>query len=82
MHKKVPGFMRDVRFKNIAVTGSPGAYGVKLAGADLEHDVREVTFENVSILGVRLTGTAPQMNIGPYVGEIWFAGPAAGRHVK
>jgi hypothetical protein len=82
MQKKVPGFIRDVRFKNISVTGRPGAYGVKLAGADPEHDVREVTFENVSILGASLTRNAPQVSIGPHVGDVRFAGPAAGVPMK
>ena len=49
MKKKVPGFIRDVRFKNISLPGRPGAYGVKLASADPEHAVRDVTLENVSI---------------------------------
>ena len=75
-------FIRDVRFKNVAVTGRPGVYGVKLAGADSEHDVREVTFENLSILGASLTRNAALASIGPHVGEVRFAGPAAGGSVK
>ncbi len=82
MQKKVPGFIRDVRFKNIVVTGRPGAYGVKLAGADPEHDVRDVTLENVSILGTNLTQNAPRMSIGPHVSEVRFAGPAEAPSVK
>jgi hypothetical protein len=82
MQKKVPGFISDVRFKNIGVVGRPGAYGVKLAGADPEHDVRNVTFENLSILGANLTRNSQQVSIGPHVGEVWFVGPAAGGPVK
>lgn len=82
MRNKVPGFIRDVRFKNIVVTGQPGAYGVKLAGADSEHDVRDVTFENFSILGNNLTRNAPRVSIGPHVGEVRFAGHVAGGPVK
>jgi polygalacturonase len=79
MQKKVPGFIRDVRFKNITVTGGPGAYTVKLAGADPEHSVRDVAFENVSILGALLTRNAPQVSIGgTNVADVRFAGPAAG----
>ena len=55
MRKKVPGFIRNVRFKNVTSTGQPGDYLVQLEGADAEHDVRGVTFENVSILGEKLT---------------------------
>jgi hypothetical protein len=82
MQRKVPGFIRDVRFKNIVVTGRHGAYGVKLAGADSEHDVRDVTFENVSILENSLTRNAPQLNIGPHVDEVEFASSAAEGPVK
>ncbi len=78
MQKKVPGFIRDVRFKNIVVTGRPGAYGVKLAGADPEHNVRDVMFENVSILGTNLTLNAPRMSMGSNVVEVWFVDPAGG----
>lgn len=82
MQKKVPGFIRDVRFKNFTVTGQPGAYGVKLAGADPEHDVRDVTFENVSILGENLSRNSSLVSSGPHVSEIRFAGPAAVGPVK
>ena len=83
MQKKVPGFIRDVRFKNIVVTGRPGPFGVKLAGADPEHDVRDVSFENVSFFGTNLTRTAPQVSIGPHVAEVQFdARPAVQEPVK
>ncbi len=74
MQKKVPGFIRDVRFKDIVLTGCLGAYGVQLAGADPEHTVRDVRFENVTILGKSLTRAAPQLTIGLNVSEVRFAG--------
>lgn len=74
MQKKVPGFIRDVRFKDIVLTGRPGAYGVLLAGAGPEHTVQDVTFENVTFLGKGLTRAAPQVTIGPNVGDVRFAG--------
>jgi len=67
MRKKVPGFIRNVRLKDVELTGRPGRYRVQLSGADAEHDVRNVTFENVSILGKELTRTSPQVTIGNYV---------------
>jgi len=73
MRKKVPGFIRNVRFKDVELTGRPGRYRVQLSGADAEHDVRNVTFENVSILGKELTRTSPQVTIGNYVeGVEWW----------
>lgn len=72
MRKKVPGFIRNVRFKNMEVTGRPGAYQVQLAGADAEHDVGSVAFENVSILGKPLTKSPPQVMIGNQVEGVDF----------
>jgi len=82
MRKKVPGFVRDVHFKNVEVYGKPGLYQVQLAGADAEHDVRSVTFENVSILSVPLMRDSPQVSVGQHVSNVQFSGspsePAAG----
>ena len=58
-------------------SGRPVPDGLKLAGAEPEHGVRDVAFENVCILGTSLTRNAPQASIGPHVGEVSFAGPAA-----
>ena len=80
MRKKVPGFIRDVHFKNLQVQGKAGPYQVQLAGADAEHDVRKVTFENVSILGVPLVRDSPQVSVGQHVFdvqlrvEVYYAG--------
>ena len=70
MRKKVAGFIRNVHFKNLQVHGKPGLYQVQLAGADAEHDVRKVTFENVFILGVPLVRDSPQVSVGQHVVEI------------
>jgi alpha-L-arabinofuranosidase len=72
MRKKVPGFIRGVRFKNVAVEGRPGEYLVQIAGADAEHNVSDVTFENVSILGTRLAEGSPRLQIGEYVKGVYF----------
>lgn len=67
MHKKVPGFIRNVRFKDLELTGRAGAYRIQLSGADSEHDVRSVGFENVSVSGAKLTRTSPQVILGPHI---------------
>jgi len=72
MRKKVPGFIRNVQFKNLDLTGRAGAYRVQVAGADAEHDVRGVSFENVSILGAPLTRNSPQVMIGSHVEGVEF----------
>ena len=72
MQRKVPGYIRDVQFKNIRVNGQTGAYRVQLAAADAEHSVRSVTFENVSVLGTNLMSNSPRVNISSNVNEVRF----------
>ena len=61
MRKKVPGFIRDVRFRNVVLTGRPGDYRVQVEGADAEHDVRDVTFDVVRSSGAADLG----LTVGP-----------------
>jgi hypothetical protein len=74
MRKKVPGFIRNVTFKNVKLEGRPGEYLVQLQGADEEHDVRDVTLENVSILGKKLAGDSPSLREGRHVKNVRFRG--------
>lgn len=79
MHKQVPGFVQDVRFRNITLEGGPGEYLVQIEGADPEHNVHDVTFENVSILGEKLTQTSGRVQIGGNTKDIRFDGAGTGR---
>lgn len=72
MRKKVPGFIRKVRFSNITLDGQSGQYLVQIEGADAEHDVRDVTFENVSIVGSKLTKTSGPVSIGRHTKNVGF----------
>jgi hypothetical protein len=72
MRKKVPGFIRGVHFKNVTVEGRPGEYLVQIAGADAEHNVSNVTFQNVSILGTKLAEGSPRVQIGSHTQDIRF----------
>jgi len=72
MRKKVPGFIRGVQFKNLTVDGKPGEYLVQIEGADAEHNVHDVTFENVSILGEKLTQGSSRLKIGEHTKDIRF----------
>ena len=75
MKKKVPGSIRNVVFKNVALTGEDGGYLIELAGADAAHEVRDVRFENVSILGTKLTRGWPRLKIDKYVEGVEFVNP-------
>ena len=72
MRKKVPGFIRNVLFKNITLEGQPGEYLEQLKGADTEHNVRDVTFENVSISGAKLKKESKQVRIGKHTENLKF----------
>jgi hypothetical protein len=72
MRNKVPGFIIKIRFSNITVDGQSGQYLVQIEGADSEHDVRDVTFENVSITGSKLTKTSGPARIGKNTKNVRF----------
>ncbi len=72
MRKQVPGYISNIRFRNITLDGQPGDYLVQLEGADAEHDVRDVTFENVSIVGSKLTKESKPVRIGRHTRNIQF----------
>jgi hypothetical protein len=74
MKKKVPGFVRNVRFKNVEVTGQPGNYRVQLEGADAEHSVQDVRFDGVTILGAPLQQGSPPLRVGNHVQGLRFVG--------
>ncbi|RPJ39887.1 MAG: hypothetical protein EHM35_01080, partial [Planctomycetaceae bacterium] len=72
MRKKVPGFIQDVQFRNVTLEGKPGEYLIQIEGADAEHNVRDVTFENVSILGEKLMQDSSRVKIGEHTKDIRF----------
>jgi hypothetical protein len=74
MLNKVPGHVRDVRFRNVEVSGQPGAYKVQLSGADDAHEVQEVSFEGVKILGKPLERESPGVEVGGHVSGVSFKG--------
>lgn len=72
MRNKVPGHIQQIEFKNITVSGRPGPYRVQLMGADAEHGVHDVLFENVSISGAHLRRESSNVIIGKHVDDVHF----------
>jgi len=72
MRKQVPGFISNIRFRNVTLEGGPGDYLVQIQGADANHDVRDVTFENVSIAGSKLTEESKNVRIGANTSNVQF----------
>jgi Glycosyl hydrolases family 28 len=72
MQNKVPGHVRGVHFKDVEVYGKPGAYVIQLEGADAQHQMQDVTFENVTVLGAKLKLDSPNMKVGQQVEGVRF----------
>ncbi|MHB8900019.1 MAG: glycosyl hydrolase family 28 protein [Thermoguttaceae bacterium] len=72
MRKKVPGYVADVRFEEVTLTGAPGEYLVQLAGADAEHNVKDVTFKNVRIGDRPLAADSANVQKGEQVEGVKF----------
>jgi hypothetical protein len=72
MRNKVPGHIRGIEFRGVAVSGQDGPYRVQLIGADADHRVQDVTFGDVSICGEQLRRESPPVSIGEHVEEVQF----------
>jgi hypothetical protein len=70
MRNKVPGHVSDIRFRNVVLSGAPGPYRIQLSGADAQHDVHDVSFENVSIAGEKLADGSKRLEIGEHVSGV------------
>ncbi|MEX0986616.1 MAG: glycosyl hydrolase family 28 protein [Bacteroidales bacterium] len=74
MHNKVPGKISNLEFKNISLTGEEreGKHPILVAGADPEHQVTDVTFENITWFGHQLDEDSPQVKINDHTENIRF----------
>lgn len=72
MRNKVPGYVSNVRFRKLSVSGKPGPYRVQISGADQKHDVRDISFHNVDILGSPLGNGSPHLELGQHVTDVRF----------
>jgi hypothetical protein len=70
MRTKVPGYVADIHFRNVVLEGQPGPYRIQVSGADEQHDVRDVSFENVSIAGVKLAEGSKRLEVGSHVSGV------------
>jgi len=70
-----PGrYVRDCTFKDISLAGAAGGRPgeIFVAGADAEHTVENVTFENVTRFGQPTTADSPDVKIGPCASGVRF----------
>lgn len=72
---KDPGqYVKDCSFKNIRLTGKAGDRRglIYVAGADAQHTVENVIFENIVRFGTPTSATSPEVLIGPHTRNIRF----------
>jgi len=74
MKTKVPGHIRNMEFKNISITGEPGEDRnlIWLGGADPDHLVSDITFENITWFGEVIDENSPAVNIESHTADIRF----------
>ena len=74
MRNMVPGKIKNVTFRNITLTGTEEPEGsmVWVKGADANHMVTDVTFENVTWFGQSLAKDSPQVRIEGDTSNIRF----------
>lgn len=74
MKTQVPGKINNVNFKNVALTGveKAGWYPIWIIGADAEHTVTSVTFENIIRFKHLLDENSPQVKIEQNTQNIRF----------
>jgi len=72
MRNKVPGFIRNVTFQNVMIYGKSGEYLIQVDGPDPQYDVRDIIFQNVSILDLKININSPQVRIGENAKNITF----------
>ena len=74
MKTEVPGKIHDLQFKNVSLTGEEreGKYPIWIVGADPEHQVTDVTFDNITWFSHLLDENSPQVRIESNTKDIRF----------
>ncbi|MBE0654500.1 MAG: SUMF1/EgtB/PvdO family nonheme iron enzyme, partial [Bacteroidales bacterium] len=70
MHRKVPGYIENIAFKDIMIRGIPGEYGIEIRGFDETYGVNGVSFSNIQFPGGYLKEDSPDLHVGNYVNDI------------
>ena len=72
MKNKVLGHIDGIVFKNISITGKPGPYGIQFIGADVNHRVKNVTVDGLTISGKKVDENYSYLEIGNNVDNLKF----------
>jgi len=72
MRNKVPGHIRNIRFENVSITGAPGAYRIRVQGADEAHQVQGVVFRKVTRRGEAVAAPSAGVQVGNFTKDVQF----------
>ena len=70
MRTKVPGYISNITFENIVVTGKEGPYKIQLIGADEEHNVSNISMIGLSVNNQKIKKEYNNMEIGDFVHDV------------
>jgi hypothetical protein len=72
MRRKVPGYIHKIHFDQVSLYGQPGSYLIQMEGADAQHDVQQVIFSGMNILGEDLARDSDRLRQGKHVAGLVF----------
>jgi hypothetical protein len=72
METQTPGYINNITFENISVTGKEGPYKIQLMGADNEHSVNHVSFSEFWVLDQKITEDYIFLEVGDFVSDVTF----------
>jgi hypothetical protein len=72
MYTKVPGYINDITFNKISVTGSEGPYKIELLGVDENYNVHDINISDVSVLGQQINRNYKNLEMNEFVQNVNF----------
>jgi len=70
MHKKTPGRISNITFRDINLKGREGEYSVDISGHDADHATRNVTFDRFIVRGKSLATGDGRLRVGAHTSGI------------
>jgi len=72
MQTKVPGYINNITFNNITVTGKEGPYKIQLIGDSEEYSVNKINISGVTVPGQKVTKDYNNLEINEFVSDVNF----------
>ena len=72
MQTLLPGYINNITFENMIVTGKDGPYKIQLMGVDEEYTVKNINFVGVSVNNQKITNSSGNLETGGFVYDVTF----------